>query len=77
MSWSPLSSLVDSLDFLVDNVAYDFVLTSTALPNMYRSSYLHSLWDGRQVAVELVFCGLVMFSEFVKKSILHSYVVTE
>ena len=36
MCWSPL-----------ENVTYDFILTSPAMPNLSCSSHLYGLWDGK------------------------------
>ena len=43
-----------------ENVAYDFVLISPAVSRMSRPSYLDGFGDGREVAVELLFCGMLL-----------------
>ena len=55
-------------------VAHQFVLASSVVPSLPRSSYLDALWDGRQVAVQLLFCG-VLLPGLVQNSMQHSYVV--
>ena len=51
-------------DGSLDNVTYEFVLTSLKEPSM---SYLDGFWDGWQLAIELLFCvgllrGLVQYN---------------
>ena len=43
----------------VENFAYEFVSVSSALSCTSCSSYLDGLFDGRQVAGQLLFCGFV------------------
>ena len=43
-----------------DNLAYEFVPTSPAVPSMSCLSYLDGLWDGRLVDVQQLFCWLLL-----------------
>ena len=54
-----------------ENVTYEFVLASPALLCMSCSSYLNGLWDRRQVAIQLLFCGELLL-RFVQDSTQHS-----
>ena len=40
-----------------ENIAYELVPTFPAVVSMSCSSHLVALWDGRQVAVQMLFCG--------------------
>ena len=45
------------------NIDYELALTSPAVPFMSSLSYLDDLWDERQVAIRLLFCG-ILFTVF-------------
>ena len=47
-----------------DKVAYEFVLSSPAVPPMSCSSYVNGHWDGRKVAVQLLFCQVLLSGFF-------------
>ena len=53
-----------------ENVAYEFILTSLVVPSTFCSFYLSGLWDGRQVAIQLLFYR-VLLSGFVQNSTQH------
>ena len=42
------------------NIAYMFVLTSPAGLNLYSLSFLDGLCDGRQVAIQILFCRVLL-----------------
>ena len=44
----------------LENVAYEFILTSLSVSSMSSSSYLNGLSDERQVAVQLLFYGMLL-----------------
>ena len=50
-----------------ENFTYEFNPVSPAVPSMSCLSYLDGLWDGRQMAIQLLFCGLFL-SIFVQNS---------
>ena len=50
-----------------ENVTYEFVLTSPAVPHMSCSSYFYGLWDGRFVTIQLYFSALLLLG-FVQNS---------
>ena len=54
------------------NVADEFILAFPAVPHMSCSSYLDGLWNGRQVAVELLLYAMLL-SGFVQNCTQHSY----
>ena len=56
------------------NVAYGFFLASPAVPCISCASYLSGLLDGREVAIQLLFCG-VLLPGFVQDSAQHSCIV--
>ena len=74
-SWTCLYWSANSGEFMcgssLKNFGNEFVLTS---PEMSYSSSLDGLRDGRQVALQLLFCWMLL-SGFVQNSILHSYFV--
>ena len=43
-----------------DNVDYEFILASSAAFRMSCSSYLDGFRDGRSVAAQLLFCGVLL-----------------
>ena len=49
MRWSPL-----------EKITYEFVFFSSSVPGMSCSSYLDSLWDGRNGAKQLLFWGVLL-----------------
>ena len=51
----------------MENIAYDFVLVSRAVSCMSGSSYLDGFRDWKEVAVELLFCAMLL-SGFVQYS---------
>ena len=57
-----------------ESVAYKFVPTSPAVHSISCSSYFYGLWDGRKVAVHLLFCR-VLLPSFAQNSMQHSSVV--
>ena len=58
----------------IENVAFDFLLTTPALLQISSSSYLKDLWYKRQVAIQQQFCG-VLFSGFVRGNKQYSCIV--
>ena len=50
------------------NTTYEFVLVFPALLSMSSSSYLDALWDGRLMAIQLLFCGVLLLG-FVQNSV--------
>ena len=46
---------------LQEKEAYEFVLISLALPIVFCSSYLDDLSDGMEMAVLMLFCGLLLW----------------
>ena len=59
---------------LRENIACEFTSDSLAVPSMSCLSCLDGLWDGRQVAVQLLFCRMLL-SRFVQNSMQHPCVV--
>ena len=58
----------------LENIAYEFVLTSPAVSCMSGSSNLYRFHDGWYVAIQLLFCG-VLPSGLVQYSSQHSCVI--
>ena len=50
-----------------ENIAYELILTSLAISSMSCSSDLNGFRDGRSVAIQLLFCGMLL-SGFVYSS---------
>ena len=57
-----------------NNVTYESVSISSAVPNMSFWSYFNNLCDGSSAAVELLFCGMLL-SGCVQNNMQHSCVV--
>ena len=58
LCWSANTS-ISMLRSLLEKLNHDFILYSLAVYRM-SLSHLHSLWDGRQVAVQKLFCGVLL-----------------
>ena len=51
-----------------ENVAYEFVFASPAVPYMFCASYLDTWLDGRQVTVQQLFCKGCCFEDLFKSA---------
>ena len=58
------------------NIVYEFILISPAEPIMSCSSFLDGLWDGKQVAVQLLLCRALL-EGFVENSMQQLCVVSK